>query len=105
MDRAYKWSPANVFPHCRTILAEYQKAGRSQFRSGPQKLTNFVEVSMSLFRRFRGFAPVCALFLLMAGPLFAQFTASIQGVVQDQSGAGVAKGSIQLVNVATGVTK
>ncbi len=59
---------------------------------------------MAQFRRFRSFASVCALFLL-ATPIFAQFTASIQGVVQDQSGAGVAKASIQLVNIATGVTK
>ncbi len=35
---------------------------------------------------------------------FAQFTASIQGEVKDQSGAGVAKARVQLVNVATGVT-
>ncbi len=34
---------------------------------------------------------------------FAQFTASIQGVVQDQSGAGVAKVKVDLVNTATGV--
>jgi hypothetical protein len=38
-------------------------------------------------------------------PAFAQFTASIQGVVQDPTGAGVAKAQIELVNVATGVTK
>ena len=37
-----------------------------------------------------------------AQPPFAQFTASIQGVVQDPSGAGIAKASIQLVNAATG---
>ena len=46
-----------------------------------------------------------ALFVLfIAGAAFAQFTASIQGSVQDPSGAGVAKATIQLVNVATGVT-
>ena len=38
-------------------------------------------------------------------PAFAQFTASIQGVVQDPTGAGVAKAHIELVNIATGVTK
>src|SRR5580704_16872332 len=42
--------------------------------------------------------------LLVAGAAFAQFTASIQGVVQDQSGASVPKATILLVNVATGVT-
>jgi Carboxypeptidase regulatory-like domain len=42
--------------------------------------------------------------LLTAGTAFAQFTASIQGEVKDQSGAGVAKAKIQLVNTATGVT-
>ena len=46
-----------------------------------------------------------ALFVLfVASAAFAQFTASIQGSVQDPSGAGVAKGTIQLVNLATGVT-
>ena len=42
--------------------------------------------------------------LLVAGAAFAQFTASIQGMVQDQSGASVPKATILLVNVATGVT-
>src|SRR3954453_17064337 len=69
------------------------------------KIENSVEVSMDPFRRFRGFASVCALFLLAAAPLLGQFTASIQGVEQDQSGAGVAKASVQLVNIATGVIK
>ena len=36
-------------------------------------------------------------------PAFAQFTANIQGVIQDPSGAGVAKAQIDLVNTATGV--
>jgi hypothetical protein len=57
------------------------------------------------FKRFLGFASLCPLFLLLTAPLFAQFTASIQGVVLDQSGAGVAKASMQLVNTATNVTK
>jgi hypothetical protein len=35
---------------------------------------------------------------------FAQFTASIQGVVQDPSGAGVGKATITLTNVATSVS-
>jgi hypothetical protein len=52
-----------------------------------------------LFRR-----PVwlCSILLLATATAFAQFTASIQGVVQDPTGAGVAKATIHLVNVATG---
>ncbi len=42
--------------------------------------------------------------LLMAIPASAQFTASIQGVVQDQTGAGVAKAKVDLVNTGTGVS-
>src|SRR5579862_4541537 len=42
--------------------------------------------------------------LLVASAALAQFTASIQGVVVDQSGAGVPKATIQLLNVATGFT-
>ena len=42
--------------------------------------------------------------LLVATAAVAQFTASIQGTVEDQSGAGIAKATIQLVNTATGVT-
>lgn len=60
---------------------------------------------MARFRRFGRSAALCALLVLLAAPVFAQFTASIQGEVQDQSGAGVAKATLQLVNVATGVTK
>ena len=60
---------------------------------------------MARFRRFRAAASLCALFVLFTASLFAQFTANIQGVVQDQSGAGVAKASIQLVNVGTGAKK
>src|SRR5579863_2649263 len=65
----------------------------------------FVEVAMAQFRRFCGVATLCALLILLTAPIFAQFTASIQGEVQDQSGAGVAKANLQLVNVATGVRK
>jgi hypothetical protein len=48
--------------------------------------------------------PVCtlAVVLFLASAAFAQFTASIQGVVQDPSGAGVAKATVELTNVATG---
>ena len=59
---------------------------------------------MARFRRFRPIATLCCLFVLTL-TLHGQFTANIQGVVEDQSGAGVAKASIQLVNVGTGVTK
>ncbi len=40
--------------------------------------------------------------LFFASAAFAQFSASIQGVVQDPSGAGVAKATVELMNVATG---
>src|SRR4051794_41673336 len=45
---------------------------------------------------------LCSIPLLATATAFAQFTASIQGVVQDPTGAGVAKATIHLVNVATG---
>jgi len=45
-----------------------------------------------------------SIFLLTASAAFAQFTAGIQGVIQDPSGAGVAKATVTLVNVATGVS-
>ncbi len=53
----------------------------------------------------RAIRVLCVLLILMATPVLAQFTASIQGVVQDQSGADVANASLQLVNNATGATK
>jgi hypothetical protein len=45
------------------------------------------------------------LLALWVVPAFAQFTANVQGVVQDQSGAGVAKAHVTLTNSATGVQK
>jgi hypothetical protein len=45
-----------------------------------------------------------SIIVLSAGAASAQFTASIQGEVKDQSGAGVAKVKIELVNTATGVS-
>ena len=48
-------------------------------------------------------ALMCSLFALWAVPAFAQFTANIQGVIQDPSGAGVAKAQIILINTSTGV--
>jgi Carboxypeptidase regulatory-like domain len=45
-----------------------------------------------------------SILVIITGVAVAQFTASIQGEVKDQSGAGVAKASIQIVNTATGVT-
>src|SRR5881392_1043506 len=47
---------------------------------------------------------VLSILVLTAGAAFAQFTASIQGEVKDQSGAGVANAKIQIVNTATGVS-
>ena len=47
---------------------------------------------------------VLSAILFFAATAFAQFTASIQGVVQDQSGAGVGKATVQLSNTATGAT-
>ncbi len=56
----------------------------------------------------RRISPLATLLALLFGlstlPCFAQFTANIQGVVQDQSGAAVPKASITLVNVATNTT-
>ena len=45
-----------------------------------------------------------SIIVIITGAAFAQFTASIQGEVKDQSGAGVAKASVQIVNTATAVT-
>jgi hypothetical protein len=49
---------------------------------------------------------LCALSLVLffASAALAQFTASIQGVVQDASGAGVAKATVRLLNTATAVS-
>ena len=41
------------------------------------------------------------LVLLSAASTFAQFTSSVQGTVQDPSGAGIAKATVRLLNVAT----
>ena len=51
---------------------------------------------------FRRFVPVLCVLLWPASTAFAQFTASIQGVVQDPSGAGVAKATVIVTNQATG---
>jgi hypothetical protein len=50
-------------------------------------------------------ALVGSLFALGVVPALAQFTANLQGVIQDPSGAGVAKAQIILVNTGTGVQK
>jgi hypothetical protein len=47
---------------------------------------------------------VAATLLLFSTVALAQFTASIQGVVQDPSGAGLAGARVNLVNNATHVT-
>jgi hypothetical protein len=48
-------------------------------------------------------ALMCSLLALWVVPAFAQFTANIQGVIQDPSGAAVAKAKIVLVNTGTGI--
>jgi len=45
-----------------------------------------------------------SILVISASAAFAQFTASIQGEVKDQTGAGVSKAKIVLVNTATGST-
>src|SRR4029077_1457715 len=47
---------------------------------------------------------VFSVLMFATGAAFAQFTASIQGEIKDQSGAGVAKATIHLVNTGTGAT-
>lgn len=49
---------------------------------------------------------ICSLFviLLIASAAFAQFSASIQGLVQDPSGAGIAQAKLVLVSLATDVS-
>ncbi len=43
--------------------------------------------------------------LFVAGTALAQFTGSVQGVVQDTSGAAISKASVQIVNTNTQVTE
>src|SRR5690242_6012203 len=43
--------------------------------------------------------------LLCTSLCFGQFSGSIQGVVEDPSNAGVAKATVQLINVGTNVTR
>ena len=50
-------------------------------------------------------ALMCTWLALAAVPVVAQFTANIQGIIQDPSGAGIAKAQIILVNTGTGVKK
>lgn len=59
-------------------------------------------------RKVVAVARIVGLFLLacfLVATCRAQFTSSIQGIVQDPSGAGVPKAKIQLVNVATNVSQ
>ena len=58
----------------------------------------------------QGRVPPCRFLWLMSAILFttaafAQFTSSVQGVVQDPSGAGIPKATVQLVNDATKETQ
>jgi hypothetical protein len=70
----------------RFILQRFQSAGGSMSR----RTTSFLAVG------FLG-----AALLLCSTASLAQFTASIQGVVQDPSGAGIPKATVKLVNQAT----
>ena len=56
--------------------------------------------------RFSRFVYTCALMGMMAIPGFAQFdTATVSGVVRDQSGGEVSGGKVTLESIATGVAK
>ncbi|HXY02062.1 MAG TPA: carboxypeptidase-like regulatory domain-containing protein, partial [Terriglobales bacterium] len=46
-----------------------------------------------------------AFVVLACGTALAQFTSSVQGTVEDPTGAGVAKANVQLVNVSTSATQ
>lgn len=52
--------------------------------------------------RARPLAVLVASVLLFATPVFAQFTANVQGVITDATGAAVAKAEVQLENLGTG---
>ena len=47
---------------------------------------------------------ICAFLFFLSASAFAQFNASIQGVVQDPSGARIASAKLHLENAATGFT-
>ena len=53
----------------------------------------------------RHLAAFCASVLLLSATAFAQFTASIQGIVQDPSGAAIPKATLTLRNTSTGVSQ
>ena len=58
----------------------------------------------------QGTVQPCRLLWVLSAVLFstaavAQFTSNVQGVVQDQTGAGVAKATVQLVNEGTKLTQ
>ncbi len=55
-------------------------------------------------RTSRRLVTICTFLLFAAATAFAQFTASIQGVIQDPSGARIANAKVRLVNSATAVS-
>jgi Carboxypeptidase regulatory-like domain len=53
------------------------------------------------FRRL----PLLVIVILLASAAFAQFSSSVQGVVQDPSGASISKATVRIVNSGTQVTQ
>lgn len=53
-------------------------------------------------KAFRWALLLCSLLGFTALPVFAQYTSNVQGVVQDSSGAAVAKAQLKLENTGTG---
>jgi carboxypeptidase family protein len=56
-------------------------------------------------RRSSRIGAICVVLFLLSATAFAQFTASIQGIVQDPSGAAIPKASVTLANTATGASQ
>src|SRR5262245_7570591 len=59
---------------------------------------------LGALRRWSLFVQAVVVFLLLTGSASAQFTANIQGTVQDPSGAAVPQAKVGLLNLATQAT-